>query len=113
MMNQAQANGRRLLLAVMAGAAGLIPGAVAADSTAAVPPNKVAAAPVAPADPYPLDTCVVTGAKLGEMGEVVKYTYNGREIRFCCPGCVETFKKDPAKYLKILDNAAAKKKAKQ
>ena len=63
-------------------------------------------------DTYPLTTCVVSGEKLGgDMGEPVKFDYHGREIRFCCPGCEATFKKDPAKYLKILDDAAAKQSA--
>ena len=64
----------------------------------------------AKADTYPLDTCVVTGAKLGgEMGKAVKYDYKGREIRFCCQGCIKTFEQDPAKYLKKLDDAAKAK----
>lgn len=59
-------------------------------------------------DTYPLTTCVVSGDKLGGgMGEPVKFNYNGREIRFCCQGCIAEFKKNPEKYLKILDAAAA------
>ncbi len=57
---------------------------------------------------YPLQTCVVSGEKLGGMGEAVNYVYKGRLVRFCCKGCVKDFEKDPAKYLKILDEAAAK-----
>jgi hypothetical protein len=30
-------------------------------------------------------------------------------VRLCCKGCVKEFKKDPAKYLKIIDDAAAAK----
>jgi YHS domain-containing protein len=26
-------------------------------------------------------------------------------VYFCCPGCIETFKKDPAKYLKKMQEA--------
>ena len=63
--------------------------------------------------PYPLKTCVVSGEKLGEMGEAYVWEYQGREIKFCCEGCVKDFKKDPAKYLKIIEDAEAKaKKAK-
>lgn len=66
--------------------------------------------------PYPLDTCVVSGEKLGgEMGKPYVFTYEGREIKFCCKGCMKDFKKDPAKYLKKLDEAekaAADKAAK-
>ena len=60
-------------------------------------------------DTYPLTTCVVSGEKLGgDMGKPVIFNYEGREIRFCCPGCVKTFKKNPEKYLKILDEAEFK-----
>jgi YHS domain-containing protein len=63
-------------------------------------------------DTYPLQTCVVSGEKLGEMGDPYIYTHEGREVRLCCKGCLKDFKKDPAKYLKKLDEAgqaAAKK----
>lgn len=48
---------------------------------------------------YPLDTCVVSGKKLGSMGEPFVITHEGTEVRFCCDGCVPMFEKDPAKYL--------------
>jgi YHS domain-containing protein len=64
-------------------------------------------------DAYPLDTCVVSGEKLGgDMGEAVKYDHNGREVRFCCKGCIDTFRKDPDKYLNKLDEAAKAKAGK-
>lgn len=60
--------------------------------------------------PYPLNTCVVSGQKLGEMGAPFVYEHEGREIKFCCKGCLKDFKKDPAKYLKMIDEAEAKAK---
>jgi YHS domain-containing protein len=63
--------------------------------------------------PYPLKTCIISGDKLGEMGDAYVYAYKGREIKFCCKGCLKDFNKDPQKYLKMIDEAAAKaKKAK-
>jgi YHS domain-containing protein len=59
---------------------------------------------------YPLKTCVVSGEKLGEMGKPVVYVHEGREIKFCCKDCIKDFKKDPAKYVKKLDEAEAKAK---
>ena len=59
---------------------------------------------------YPLDYCVVTGAKIGTMGEPIVVKYEGRTIKFCCDACPPQFKADPAKYLKIIDEAAAKLK---
>lgn len=64
--------------------------------------------PAAPA--YPLDTCVVSGEKLGEMGKPYEYVHKedgkpDRVVMLCCKMCVGKFKKDPAKYLAKLDAA--------
>ena len=56
-------------------------------------------------DAYPLDYCVVSGAKLGSRGEPVKYDFKGREIKFCCPKCAPEFEKNPAGYIAKLDSA--------
>lgn len=56
-------------------------------------------------DPYTLETCPVSGQKLGSMGDPVVKEYDGREVRFCCKGCVEPFEKDQAKYWKKIDAA--------
>ena len=63
--------------------------------------------------PYTLKTCIVSGDKLGEMGEPYVYEYKGREIKFCCKGCLKDFNKEPDKYIKKIEEAEAKaKKAK-
>ena len=61
---------------------------------------------------YPLTTCVVSGEKLGDMGEPYIMQHEGREVRFCCKKCRKDFLKDPAKYLKMIDDAAATAKEK-
>ena len=48
-------------------------------------------------DPWPLETCIVSGEKLGEMGDPIIKLYEGREFRFCCKGCVGKFEKEPEK----------------
>ncbi len=60
--------------------------------------------------PYTLDTCVVSGDKLGEMGKPYVFIYEGREIKMCCKGCLKDFNKDPAKYIKKIEEAEAKAK---
>lgn len=55
--------------------------------------------------PYPLQTCVVSGEKLDEMGKPVVINYQGTEVRFCCKDCVGKFNADPAKYLAKLKAA--------
>ena len=48
------------------------------------------------------------------MGPPQDYVYRqegkpDRLVRLCCNHCVRDFKKDPAKYLKMIDDAAAAK----
>ena len=63
--------------------------------------------------------CPVSGDKIpvpgekGDMGEAVKYEYNGKIYNLCCKMCVKDFKKNPAKYSKIADEEVAKEKETQ
>ena len=43
--------------------------------------------------------CPVEG---GEIDPEVTVTHKGKVVAFCCAGCDEEFKKDPAKYLAII-----------
>jgi hypothetical protein len=61
--------------------------------------------------------CFISNDKLevSDMGPLVDYVYQqagkpDRLIRMCCKHCVKDFKKDPDKYLGILDRAEAKSK---
>jgi len=62
--------------------------------------------------PYTLKTCPVSDEKLGEMGKPFVFTYEGREIKLCCKNCQKDFKKDPAKYVKKIEEGEAKAKKK-
>lgn len=56
--------------------------------------------------PYPLETCIVSGEKLdGDMGKPYVFTYQEREIKLCCKSCKKDFDKEPAKFIKKLDEA--------
>jgi YHS domain-containing protein len=57
-----------------------------------------------------LTTCPVSGDKLGEMGKPYVFVYQGQEVKLCCPDCKTEFDKDPAKYLKKIQDAAALQK---
>ena len=63
--------------------------------------------------------CPVSGDKIpapgekGEMGETIKYEYNGKIYNLCCTMCVKDFKKNPEKYSKIAEEEAAKAKMMQ
>ncbi len=63
--------------------------------------------------PYTLKTCVVSGDKLGEMGEPYVFVHEGQEIKLCCKSCLKDFNKNPAKYLKKMKETEAKEKAKK
>jgi YHS domain-containing protein len=61
---------------------------------------------------YPLKKCLVSDEDLGSMGDASPYIYHqagkpDRVVFFCCDGCLDDFKADPAKYLKKVDDAAA------
>lgn len=65
---------------------------------------------------YPLTDCVVSGESLDDddMGGPVNHIYKkegqpDRLVRLCCKRCVKKFNADPQKYLKMIDEAAAKK----
>ena len=51
------------------------------------------------AKPYPLDTCLISGNKLGAHGDPYVFVRDGQEVKLCCEPCLEDFDKDPAKYL--------------
>lgn len=64
---------------------------------------------------YPLKTCLVSDEALGGMGDAVPYIHRvagqpDRVVFFCCSGCTDDFKADPAKYLAKVDAAAKAKK---
>lgn len=67
------------------------------------------AATAVTSDPYTLTTCAISGETLG--AEAVTWVVDaqtdaaneGRELRFCCPKCIDTFKKEPKKYLAEID----------
>lgn len=52
---------------------------------------------------YPLETCIVSGEKLGEMGKPYVFVHKGTEVKLCCETCRPKFDKNPAKYLAKLD----------
>ena len=62
--------------------------------------------------PYPLDTCIVSGEKIGADPNMKPYTFTheGREIKLCCKGCLKDFNKDKAKYVKKIEEAEKKAK---
>lgn len=59
---------------------------------------------------YPMNTCVVSGEELGDMGEPVDFVIGTRLVRFCCPMCIKQFEANPAHYLSKLDDSAGHQK---
>ncbi len=49
--------------------------------------------------------CPVSGEPVSKDSNIT-YTYKGKVYRFCCPACVEAFKKDPEKYIKNMEERA-------
>ena len=46
-------------------------------------------------------TCPVMG---GTINKELYADYEGKRVYFCCAGCIPDFKKDPAKYIKKLED---------
>ena len=64
---------------------------------------------------YPLKVCLATDEKLGAAGENAEFIYRekgqpDRLVIFCCDGCEDDFKKEPAKFNAKLDAAAKQKR---
>jgi YHS domain-containing protein len=74
--------------------------------------NKTSSKAAAKAKPYTLKTCAVSGEELGGMGKAYVFEYEGREIKLCCKSCYKDFNKEPAKYIKKVEEAEAKEAAK-
>ena len=80
------------------------------NATNSAPSTATNSAASADAKPYPLETCVVSGEKLGEMGAPSVFIYQGQEIKFCCPMCKSRFLQNPDTYMKKIQDAATAKK---
>lgn len=86
------------LLSLVAGVSCFAVAAIAADP------------PEAKAKPYPLKTCVVSDEEIGKDPDMKPhtFTYKGQEVKLCCKGCLKDFEKDPAKYMKKIEDAQKK-----
>ena len=51
--------------------------------------------------------CPVMG---GKINKEVYVDHDGQRVYFCCAGCIDPFKKDPAKYLDKLEKEGVKLK---
>jgi len=61
-------------------------------------------------DPYPLDTCPVSGETL-LVGASVTRDFDGREFRFCCEKCVAAFESKKAELTAKVDAEIIKRQA--
>jgi YHS domain-containing protein len=79
------------------------PGESGADASA----TEAASAETTGATPYPLDTCLVSGERLGAMGTPPEIVYQGQQIKFCCKNCIPDFEKEPEKFLSKMKETGA------
>ena len=58
------------------------------------------------AKPYPLAKCVVSDEKFEDSRMTPhEFVYQGQTIKLCCKSCLKDFNKEPAKYLKKIEEA--------
>lgn len=50
------------------------------------------------------EICPVSGEKIDEKMKQT-YEYKGKIYSFCCPGCIEEFKKNPEKYIEKMEKS--------
>ncbi|MEY3027567.1 MAG: hypothetical protein RLZZ238_2464 [Planctomycetota bacterium] len=66
-------------------------------------------------DAYPLDTCPVSGEKLGDdavsvvLSGMKDKNLDGTHMKFCCKKCEAAFKADPAKFMPKVDKQIIEK----
>lgn len=60
------------------------------------------------AKPYPLETCIVSGEKLGSMGKPMVFKYKDQEVKLCCKSCKPKFDKDADALLKKIQETPRK-----
>jgi YHS domain-containing protein len=59
---------------------------------------------------YPLKKCPVSGETYGDGGmKAYKVTHEGTDVWLCCKSCKKDFDKEPAKFAKMVKDAAPKK----
>ena len=80
----------------------------AALATFTFPVLSTQAADKSEANPYPLQTCIVSGEKLGGMGKPFVFEYKGQEVKLCCKSCKAKFDKDADAFLKKIQEPAKK-----
>lgn len=81
---------------------------VYAEPETAVPAEQLAAVPAGPlGEEVGNKVCPVSGKKVGEMGEVIKYEYNGRIYNLCCSACKKDFVKNPQEFSRIAEEEVA------
>jgi len=55
---------------------------------------------------YPLDSCPISGEKLGAMGDAVDMVVDGRLVRLCCKSCIKKVAAEKDAIIAKLDAAA-------
>lgn len=53
-------------------------------------------------------TCPVSGQALGSMGDPIVKEYDGRQVKFCCSGCVPSFEENLDASMQGVDQAVVK-----
>jgi len=56
-------------------------------------------------DQHDVETCVVCGKNTEHGGGFAKINHSGIMVNLCCPGCMDTFAKDPGPHMARLRKA--------
>ena len=76
----------------------------ASSASASVSTDAGSTGPQGPSsDPYPLETCPVSGEPLDSMGGPIVHQQPGREVKLCCDSCVAVYDGDSDKFNAEID----------
>ena len=99
---------------VLISVVGILIALSAAPAVAGAGSDGKAAAGSTPAVDVGNKICPVTGEKIGSMEheKATKVEYKGKSYNLCCPMCAAEFKKNPAKYVKVVEKELESSKKK-
>ncbi len=73
------------------------------------PDSAAIAGPALEPEVYPLTHCLITGAPLGSMGEVVQLDLHGLSVQLCCAHCDEEAREREDLFRKTITKALLKR----
>jgi len=97
---------KKLMFTLMAAVFFIVPFVFAQESEHAVPGDGMTqSGPIDAGNKF----CPVSGEEINGSMMKATYEYEGKIYNFCCAGCIDEFKKDPEKYIEVIEKDKGEK----